>query len=140
MPIYEFIDERTGKPAEVLFASMEGPDGPPSIGDMIPGTKLRRTFSRISAPCIRDFRFKGISQKDWASGAPAYDKTGTPCFTSKGEIQKYVDHQNGLVDKDGVGETGGEYIAYDASPNAEDLQTMKREGRAKRPSRNAQSA
>ena len=103
MPLYEFVNVETGEPAEVFFERMEGRKGPPSIGEMIPGSKLRRVASMPVKPVVREICFKAYSQRPYASGAPHYDK-------------------------DGVGETGGELIDYDASPGEGDRESWKRTG------------
>jgi hypothetical protein len=125
MPIYEFEDERSGEVREVLFKAMQGPDGPPSIGEKIPGTPFRRLPSgSFEVGVVRSFTFRAYSQPQGASGAPAYDSDRTPCFSSRGEIQRYVDHQNRLTEQ-GKSEQGGEIISYDACPGEEDIWARK---------------
>ena len=56
--------------------------------------------------------FAAYSRSPWAKGAKRYDSLGTPLFANKREVNDFVDTQNRLVDKDGAGETGGEYTGY----------------------------
>ncbi len=135
-PIYLFCDTRDGSHKEIMFPAMQGKDGPPSFGDFIKGTKLRRLLSsHIELGPCRSFTFKASSQPPWATGAQSYDPiTGDPCFSSRAEINKYVDAQNKLTEQ-GKSEQGGEILAYDACPGEGDKHTRdpQQRGKAKRP-------
>jgi hypothetical protein len=133
MPIYEFVHEKTGEPAEVFYERMEGPEGPPLIGERIPNTPLKRVISMPVKPVVREIHFEAHSQPPWAAGAPSYSQTGVPQFQSRRQVESYVETQNALVDKDGMGEQGGEYLAYDAAPTSEDHAEWKRKGETYRP-------
>jgi hypothetical protein len=113
--LYEFQHEDTGARMEADF-DMAGPKCAPTIGSLIPGTRWRRLPSIPVRPTVRDIHFKAYSQPIWAEGAAHYDKSGTPCFSSRSEVNAYVAAQNRLTDKDGSGQQGGEYLGYDASP------------------------
>jgi len=114
MPIYDFHDERTDETVGVFFESMQGELGPPAIGELIPGTRLRRVPSLFTEPVVRTLEFKGYSQPIWAKGAKHYDADGTPCFSSRKEVDEYVAVQDGQTETDGQGQQGGEIIAHDA--------------------------
>ena len=109
MPIASLQDE-SGDIFEVFFHM----DEMPPFG--APFALNGKTFTRLVDPpqraIVQTLEFKGWSQPPWAKGAEAYDKDGTPCFSSKKAVQKYLDTQNKLADKDGVGEQGGEYLGY----------------------------
>lgn len=129
--IYDFDDVKTGERIGVHYERMEGPDGPPGIGEVVEleGRTLRRVPSIFTKPTIREIHFQAHSQPLWAKGAKSYTKDGVPCFSSRSEVNSYVKEQNRLVDRDGVGQQGGEYLAYDEAPTGEDMTARKREKR-----------
>jgi hypothetical protein len=114
MPIYDFMDDARNERIGLYFEAMEGPDGPPAIGECIPGTAIRRIPSLPGQPVVKTYEFKGYSQPIWAEGAKRYDKDGTPVFSTRAEVDEYVAVQNGQTETDGVGQQGGEIIAHDA--------------------------
>lgn len=127
--IYDFDDCETGERIGVHYGAMEGPEGPPAIGEVVEleGRKLKRVPSIFSKPTVREIHFTAYSQPNWAKGARNYTKDGVPCFSSRAEVQAYVDTQNRLTDADGVGQQGGEYLAYDEAPTGEDMDAKKRQ-------------
>jgi hypothetical protein len=125
MPEYTFWDEDAEREVIVFFESMEGPDGPPGIGELLEGTNLRRRPDLPVRPVVREIQFTGWSQPQWAKGARHYTKDGVPMFENKRQVEEYVAVQNSETMENG-GQQGGEVIEYDAAPTNEDLQNRKR--------------
>ena len=109
MPLYTFKDDY-----DQTFEVVLSMDDAPKFGEWITlnGKHLCRMIDLPQVKPVKSWQFKGWSQRPWAKGAEAYDAEGTPCFSSKKAVQKFLDVQNKQVDRDGCGEQGGEYLAY----------------------------
>ena len=128
MPEYTFWDEEHDREVIVFFESMQGPEGPPGIGELLEGTRLRRRPDLPVRPVVREIQFTGWSQPLWAKGARHYTKDGVPMFENRRQVEEYVAVQNSETMENG-GQQGGEVIEYDAAPTHEDLQNRKRQRR-----------
>lgn len=115
MPIYEFRDEESGETIEIYLHVGEAP----RFGDTIDadGRTLRRIPSVPARATVKTWHVVAHSQPEWAQGAEGYTQTGTPLFSSKKAVQRYLDVQNKLTGADGQGEQGGEILGYDTKTN-----------------------
>ena len=111
MPTYEFIDADTGEPIEVVLDS----DRAPTIGTIkkIQGRRLRRIPSSLQAPTTGEFTVTAWSQRPGSAGAQHYNDDGVPVLHGKAQVNDFLDAQKRQVEKDGVGETQGEYLGFD---------------------------
>ena len=109
MPLYTFKDHY-GQTFDVVLSMDEAP----KFGEWINlnGKDLCRQIDLPLVKPTKSWQFKGWSQRPWAKGAEAYDAEGTPCFSSKKAVQRFLDTQNKQVEKDGQGEQGGEILSY----------------------------
>ena len=105
MPLYAFEDE-SGAEFDVFLHMEEAPKFCHWV--TLNGKKLKRLVTQPRTTPAKSWEFKGWSQPAWAPGADAYDSDGTPCFTSKKGVQRYLDTQNAEAEKSGQ----GEYLGY----------------------------
>jgi len=109
MPTYTFADS-AGEQYDIFLHMREAPPFGKWVD--IAGKKLKRLVEMPQKPIVQSIRFKAYSQVPWAEGAEAYDSEGTPCFSSKKAVQKYLDTQNSKVEKTGINDQGVETIGY----------------------------
>lgn len=111
MPVYEFQDADTGEKLELVLDS----ERTPSIGTIrkIQGRRLRRLPPSMQPPAMGEFEVTAWSQRPDAVGAEHYNADGAPVLHGKKGINRFLDAQKAEVEKDGIGQTQGEFLGFD---------------------------
>lgn len=87
MPLYEFMDEKTGDAIEIVYGMAEAP----KIGAKV--RKYGRTWTRVASQTSKSKvwsrEFKAVSLQLNHPDAPRCDEDGTPVFRSQREVDEF---------------------------------------------------
>jgi len=111
MPLYQYEDTETHELVELF----EDADKTTSIGrtKRWKGRTLRRVLPRLQPPVMGEFEVTAWSQRPNTPGAQHYNEDGAPVLHGKKQVNEFLETQRKMVDKDGQGDTMGEYLAFD---------------------------